>query len=798
MSRVKLLYFLFNKRKKPLYVHDTGIIMEGNAHYQKLGGQPAHLSYDPDGWEDVLVKYARNIKWWGVFRDMTVPMNYVGDGAKILKDIFVKGGVEGICYLGIAKLDQLTLPYNYRSWYLSELNFVKYNEEKNGIKIEALEGGLSKFIKAFETTKFQIPIDADPEHISVLMDGMELENSATWFVSDGMSVDPDYALGNHIVQIDIVSKEIGDIGGVFSTTRIKVPNNNVNIKATGQHFFDATSAGVMHIDYDFFLNVEFIPPPAMNPAAALAVLVRKIDTTGFGTNAHTLHERYAGLGQIITGNHHIFGSADIPVNPGDQLFLYTMLQPEGTTGDEQTRFQYYGNEPFFKMSYTFREKPSVVQAHNPLRLVELLVSKLSNGQFTKVKSTLLTSLEHELAILSGDALRGISNTYITTSLQDYFKSIDTNYGIGLGIENGDTLVIEELPYFFQDVVIHDCGDVVNAKLVPAEDLLVNTMSIGYKEQEYKEINGRSEFNQGQKWKSPITKLTKDLDKVSVYRADPFGIELMRINFGQKKTTDSKSDPETFMLRIRPQFNSFTGNVLFSNSFNLFMIPGQAGLISQFKKGTRMKVTGTASNNNIYTLVSDAAAIGADLWGSVLSSANPGGIDFVVENAPAATIELLTYVLNRPAFTSVTGLLHPDSAFNIELSPKRGMLANGAYLRSIFDLLDGAFLEMTSADKNTDLTTTIGGVTISENESVQIGNLPARLFRPYYITFTTESPVNLLEIMNVNPYGKIKFTVDGEVMYGYLMDGGLKPSTNDVQQWKLLCHPSNNLAKFYKK
>lgn len=798
MSRVKLLYFLFNKRKLPIYVHDNGAILQGNAHYQKFGGQPAHLTYDPDGWKDTLVKYARNIKWWGMFRDMTVPMKFVGDGATILKDIFVRDGIEGVCHLGIAKLDQLNLPYNYLSWYLSEMNFVKYKESKSVVTIEALEGGLSKFIKAFETTKFQIPIDGDAKSISVLMDGMELENSGIWFVSDGISATPGYGLGSHVVQIDIVSKEIGDIGGIFSTTRTQVDNNNTNIKATGQYLFEATSPGVMHCEWDFELDVIFHPPPAINPLSTLGVVLRKIDTTGFGTNAHILLQRNTALAQSIPGHYHLVGAVDFNVNVGDQVFLYTFVSPNDASGALQTEFIYGGNEPFLKLSYTFREKPSVVAAHTPFRLAELLVEKLSGGQYTKVESTLLKSLDDKLAITSGDALRGIPNSFITTSLQDYFKSMDTNYQIGLGIKNGDTLVIEELPYFFQDVTIHDCGNVTGAELVPAEDILFNTMSIGYREQEYKDINGRSEFNQGQKWKTPVTKLTKDLDKVSIYRADPFGIELVRINFGQKKTTDSKTDVETFMLSIKPQFNSFTGNVLFSNSFNLFQIPGQAALVSQFKKGTRMKVSGTASNNNTFTLVEDAVATGADLWGVTKTSASPGGVDFVVENAPTATIELLTYVLNRPVFTSVTGLLHPGSAFNILLSPKRGLLANGAYIRSVMDLLDGQFLELTSADKNTDLATTIGGVTISENAAVQIGSLPARLFRPYYITFTTESPVNLLEIMNVNPYGKIKVTIDGEVMYGYLMDGGLKPSTNDVQQWKLLCHPSNNLAKFYKK
>ena len=108
---------------------DFGHVLEASDDYFKPDGQPARLSYSPDGWKDTLVKYTRNIYYMGLLRDYTVPMKFTGDGAAILKNRMYTEGVESVTYLGIAKLDRTGLPYNYYNWYLSEINFAKYIHE---------------------------------------------------------------------------------------------------------------------------------------------------------------------------------------------------------------------------------------------------------------------------------------------------------------------------------------------------------------------------------------------------------------------------------------------------------------------------------------------------------------------------------------------------------------------------------------------------------------------------------------------------------------------------------------------
>lgn len=779
MARPDFLYYLFSKNKKPLYVDEKGFVQEGNEQtWTKPDGQPVHLTYAPEGWKDTLAKYARNIKYWGLFRDMTVPMKFVKDGGTILKNRMWNFGVECICHLGILKLDRTTLPYTYKPWFVNEINFLKFRQTKTGVQAEALEGGLSKYLKAYENTVYTIPIDEDDEHISITHDGMDLIQSSNFTISAVQSPPtggflPVIFIANdgQAPNLSVLSQEQGGLDQFF------VKNYSADTPVTIQKFAGA---------------VRF--KPNARTQSVTVYLSKRNGATITDVQVNTFTSVSDSTTYEITYNYSTDGSNAIVLAPGEVLLLQTRVIPKA--GDQLNPAYITYEQTDISLSFQSRFRTTYPTGLWPIRLFEKIVEKMTEAEpgTYSVKSSFLSSLTHQYAIVSGDSIRGIEKATIKTSLSDFFKSFNARWSIGLGVE-GDQLVIEQLPYFFQNTVIYDAGEVKDAEDFVADDLLFNGIKAGYPKQEYKEVNGRLEFNQGQYYSLPITRITKDLDLVSVYRADPFGIESLRA-FGQKKTTDNDSDNDTFFLHVKKNFTSFTTTLGFVTlfppiNFPFVLVSGKPGEVSRFKKGVRFRVLGTASNDNTYTVLADA----------VLST-NPNAFLIGVnkpltnEDNVTATIEIGNYILNRPAYSSVEGLLHPGTTFNIELSPKRGLLNNGPFIRSCTDYyLDTEKITFRSADKNTDLKTVLAGVTISESADVQIGALGKQLFRPYYFTFTTQVPVNLTDLINENPYGKVKFWVEGVPFYGFLMDGGIKPATNDTQQWKLLCAPENDLKKF---
>lgn len=712
MALKSLKYFLFSGNKKPYYTDSNGHVLEGTENYQKPDGQLASLKNSPDGWKETNIKYARNIQYWGIFRSYILQLKFVKDGAAILHWLRWTFGIEAICFLGILRLDRLTLPYNYETYYLAEINMAKYKRKRRIVLIEALEGGLSKLLKAYENTVYEIDIDTDPEHVNVLMDGIKFDYNVKFAAvkDQEITVSANYYLG--MIEVsregrvpDVTFKDL------FPTTSSSYPNDN---------WYQRVDK-IQEVKVSGRIKLYF------NQASGVELRVDTDDGTG-GTSGFPQHS-------LVFVN----GATPRPAGATEEFtFDETFTLPAG----QRSHMKIYGGtgsgvaftvlEADISIDYVYQHAASYIKALYPYRVFEKLVDKISSSKYT-VQSDWLLAMR-DIVITSGDALRGIltdtsdplnpiKGAKIKTSISDFFKSMN-RWGAGMSIEGirptvDDKLRIEPFAYYFQDTIIADLGEVSDAELSEADDLCFNTIRTGYEKKDYSDVAGRYEMNQGQQWSTPVTRIVKDLDIRSPYRADPFGIELHRINYENKKTSDSESDNDTFFLNIETEAQTDT----------------------------------TTDPDTVY------------------------------------------YELYRPAYSEVIGLPHWETAFNLELTPKKSLLSNGSMLHSILELMDEKELKLTSADKNSEFSTNLGGVIVLEKESIQIGSLAAAVFRPSYITFTTKVDMNVMELIKTNPYGKIKFTVEGEVFYGFLVDGGVSIGMNDKQTWKVLSAAENNLLKF---
>jgi len=768
MPLKSLIYFLFNKEKAPLYEDEVGNIQEGDpATYQRPDGQLAKLQHSPEGWKDTLIRYARNITYWGMFRDYTVPLKFVKDGANILKNRMWLYGVEAICYIGILRFDRLTTPYNYEDYYLSEINFTKYKQTQTGVTVEALQGGLTKVYKANETTVYEMGIQTDTEHVNIITDGGKFDFTRTFtMMQDQKAIDTDtYWLG------------------LIQTAYEGNPGNDVSWKDV---FFGSTSVypnedwlGRFDVVQDILIEGKIRIEYKQN----ITVIVRAEDNDGQtsgGTTQYNLVNQAGNTNDIKD----LLISQAISMPAGHRLHIrHTMFNPVNT-GHHYTILS--GE---IKISYAYRFQTTYTRALYPYRLIDQIVRKMSDNQFWAVSSWL--EPKKDIVITSQDALRKIDGAIIKTTPMDFFTSVRTlpadasGGGAGLTFED-DKLRIERFDYFFQDEEIMDLGEVKNAELSVAEDLMFNTIKVGQEPNEYQDANGRDEPNQSQLWNTPITRIIKELSLISKYRKDSLGVDQARTNFENKTTTDNKSDNDTFFLHVETDPTPIEVTVSFVAAGNYMIAP----LALNFTVGEVINLSGTANNNGAQTVVSlDVVGGGrkVELSAAVVDEANVlATLDFV---------DHPYFNLARPAYTAITGIPHPDEAFNVELSPKKALLSNGSMIHSCIDLMDDKLIKFQTADKNKELSTTLAGVTVTEKEDIQIGSLAARKFRPYYINFITKLPQATLAQIQAKPYGWVRFTVQGEEFKAYLFDGGFKPATLDAQTWKTLSYKDNDLTKF---
>lgn len=737
MARKGFLWYIFGENKKPLYVNSNGIISEGDENLFKPNGQPAHLEYSPISWQDSLLKYARNIKYWGLQRTFTPGLEFPGDGFLILRKIMWTLGYEGKAYLGVLKLNRLDLPYKYEGWYFAELDFSKYKESKTTVKIEAIDGGIATLFKAFETNIYEIDIDEDPEAVYVEMDGIRLEMKQDYsyldtkwggdeFYQSAFTIpvarkNPD-GLAPYVVLQDSFIDAATVLGGDFYDYLATSDNWFAKVKEEAPNNIELHISG----------RVDVTQHKKNSNEGQIHVRIWRIKKDDTGDTIQPIENTY----YLPIFNGYILGTDPkyqrfidgvkmneitfdftIDVEPGEKLFYTLEYYPYYQSKRSLYSFD---NTSELVVNYSTRYATTYVKGLRPYRMFEKLVEKIIDGAVLfptdnglYYKSDWLRLMK-DIVLVSGDSLRGLEGSKGQSSIEQFFKSMNF-FGASLGTEKGK-LFIEKLKYVFSDDVIIDLGEVEGATLDIAQDLLFNKIKTGGPFIEYNDVNGKYEVNQEQRWGTKNVRNNSELDLTTPYRRDSYGAEYTRINLEGKTTTDDEADNTIWMIKV----------------------------------GT-----------SIYD--------------------HPNGFAY--------------QKISRPAYSLYTGA--PETMFNTELTPKKAILNLGNYIHSILDKQEDRYIELNSADKNVDLVTELVE-RLAQKESISISNLSSQLFLPYYINFTTKLPLNVLTIMSETPYGKIKFSVNGRIYYGYMMDGGVKPAMNDKQTWKLLSTVDNNFINFYKK
>jgi hypothetical protein len=152
-----------------------------------------------------------------------------------------------------------------------------------------------------------------------------------------------------------------------------------------------------------------------------------------------------------------------------------------------------------------------------------------------------------------------------------------------------------------------------------------------------------------------------------------------------------------------------------------------------------------------------------------------------------------YKLLRNTYTSISGLLNPQSAFNLELHPELCLKRHGNFLRSVFYWQEAGRLVYQTSNKNGNVVVTKDGQPYIGDKNILIGSLDAPLFIP--LTFKAESPMpnDTVEVMDDGPNGTFTMTYSGATLYGFPMEVGIQPSNRPAQETTLLCSPQTDLT-----
>lgn len=758
-----------------------------------LTSNPYFLKFSPDGWEDIAVQNIRNKKYWGIDRSVTVPLAYVNDGALILKDIYYKKGIEENVYLVICKQELDYTPgvsygYWYKQIYKGEVDLSTFNHSGSKVTCTSLEDGLLKYLKANESTVYELPINVS-DAINVKLDGINLHNIVNYgipgiFDAGGGIVGFENFSAFEMIYLNqegdgsgltYVSSNIEQIGNTNTDAAYTISSDNFIIRNDSiSQSFTFNISGLLKLSN--VINNDTITGRSI---ASIYFMVSG------GSRFYILQDALLNTGENYTYNF----SFDITLNPGQSLFALRFFKADDDQNSGMSVV--YDESSFAKITAITRFITTYIKAFRPQYIFTQLINRVTEGNYSAETASYFETWK-DVVFTCGNAIRGLSDSVLKISLSDFFQFWDCRDAVGLS-EKQLKVNFDSKENLIDKINFIDLGTVANLKVTVAKDYLFNELEIGYPEikNDVGVLNGNEEFNCKYLFSVGTTKSPAKLDKVSKTKASCYEIEKIRVTTLAKETTDYKADNDNFVLAILPTGDEqliLTSTEIFevfdsgSDSILLTSLAFGTGLLL----GDRIKINGTGPYT-VKMLIPGSGVMNVYLFETAPLMGSSTGILDVYRVQPAE--------LDRTLNPGATGLIEPETVFNIPLSPKRNLLRNGAFIRSCMFRANTKILAYKSSDKNNKMVAD----GIVEKADVPISAMNAKFFEPDLFDFEVPAPNDLINLLDLNPLQVFQFSFDGNTFKGILVKVSIAPSTRKAQNYQLMSVPKNiitNMINYY--
>jgi hypothetical protein len=688
------------------------------------------LQHAPIDWQDTEISFERNLKYWGVFIENSLPFGFALDSAKILRSILYSDGVEADCTLYIEKLNTTTTIYEF--YYQGTINFYTAVDEKTRFNVEILDKGVSGIIKSRQDTPVEVLLTPS-NSVKVKLDGVLVRSNALFIPGQG---DSDAA---EIPINELTSSAVSEILNITYSGQQKAVTSFISPKSQ-EYGLISPSSGVF--DYGQWLFRSNTAIQDVNFKGVIQAYTNVDDAVG-GDYQYFIQIRVRRAGATIlienmyvspqepidTDVYHeinIDHNLSIPLQTDDFVYVQSNFGGIGMATTKQTI--YPTNKSILYVSYLAKVATSDCRVIAPLDLMNEVMSNISDGEFNVVSDFLSVDQIDATSrfknwdnspkwtrYTSGDSLRGLTEAKIKTTFFEPFKDLYAHHCLGMGVE-GNSARVEPLKYFLSDTLIETIennGDVIVSQ---PTDRFINQIKVGYENAENNNVVGKNEFNTGITFLPDKVKNAKsnEDDLVSPYNFGIYSIEAARAETLSEDKQDNRFDNETFGLELDPVPLTDINGIY----YKVYRPSGT--------------ITGVDDPVNVY---------------NVLRS--PGRAERRHLPRTRSTIRKGTLVYQ-------TTDKNPD-------------------LISTFGA--GTVVETENINLESD---TYNGHDVS------------RLFLPYVFEF--DCPMgNLYNNVKNNPYGYIEFNFYGEIMKGFVLEVGMTPAKG-ICRCKLLSHPDNDESK----
>ncbi len=417
-------------------------------------------------------------------------------------------------------------------------------------------------------------------------------------------------------------------------------------------------------------------------------------------------------------------------------------------------------------------------------------------------------------LASGKMLRLAQSATLNFSAKKWFDSLNTIFCLGMSIErddNGDEhFRLEERGYFNPDVELGELSIISNYSKKADTKNIFNELEFGYKKYpDDGETSSIDEWNTKHEYVTPIETNKSRLKKISDFLLSSYFIEYARQRaFFENNQNDEnctqaqlnndtggesyETDDDTFMIATLDGQQSFDLDLDFQSDNQLIISKWDLPIVVN----EEITISGTTLNNGVYVV----NQIEIDIISNTATLSLNQTVNNEVVNAQLSTTTSRPQAEKDEPFQNVTGILNPQSAYNLRHHIKRIIIRWAKiWLSSLFYKNDFDSVKFVFGPANNNLSTTLDsneqcifddfeGLSVRDDATLNkfVLNQIKPIYKPNKIEFEAPLSWDAIDYIrnafegrspDANNYGYFKFkNPKGEEEKGRLMKIKFKPTT----------------------
>jgi hypothetical protein len=507
--------------------------------------QPTRLTYNPANVVKIAFELATNKKYNSLARSISYPLEFIKDGAAILREIYFGGkGTEAYCWVKIMNWTGLY----HELLYDGRIDFnAKTEDPKSGrFTVPIVDNSVWSYVSRNDSVQYAIECnETNPDAIRVLFDGINLKARyvfqtvrSDYNITEGISFpSPGVTSGvSYYLPIVEINKEGDAVGIITKNVDFGKPSDDTQLS----NWFLSNNVPMKELSISGSFSFIWTTPSSGHSPDYIRVHLREQPGGVYFPDGLDKAQ------MIEEGKEYSFPlSVDVASkSTSRKFFLYLDIKCQCSVDDPLILTIIPSN---IYITVNTRPEAKIIYAIRPLDLIKQLVSKATDNKFPIHSS--FFEVNNKQVVTCGDAIRGFDDAKIYTSIEDFFRTYNSLFYMAFRSVDGVLEMEKTTEVYKQDSTIIELGEVIDLHLNTAEEYMVNEVQVGSPKVDLRHPSGRLEFNSTNTFSLQIKNSDGQYNIVTKYRTGCYDMTFLLLDYIQGSTKDNSGDKSCYVLDI---------------------------------------------------------------------------------------------------------------------------------------------------------------------------------------------------------------------------------------------------------